>query len=511
MNFRKALRRYWPETLLVLAVAFPWLSLLALGGIWLWQNGHTWAWAIAAATSGLLAWALFWLVRRRRAAREQEAPAPLGEYLGETAEPSPDWGTREREIWPHVVALANSTPPFSLTDIEPVIASARQTAMTVARHFHPEHTETLTEFTLPEVLLLTERVSRRLRGIALQSIPFVRQMKIGRVLWAWRTIERYGPLAQAGYRLWRLGRVAFDPLTALLREISGHTDDKMSTAIFDQARVWLTQAFVLEVGRAAIDLYSGRLSLSPEELREAAANDAAPTAPLAPVRIVLGGQINAGKSSLVNALAREVRSAAGPVPTTSRAAEYLLEIDGRPAVVIVDTPGIGEDSAAEVLAQAGRADLIVWVASATQPARRPDRRCLDEFRAWANAQLHRRPPNVIVALTHIDELRPANEWTPPYDVAAPAGAKARSIRAAIDSTATALALPAAAIVPVAMPPGREPYNLDALWARIAVEIDQAKLVQLDRLLIGGRKLNLRELAGQLGHAGRFVLETFAKG
>ena len=62
-----------------------------------------------------------------------------------------------------------------------------------------------------------------------------------------------------------------------------------------------------------------------------------------------------------------------------------------------------------------------------------------------------------------------------------------------------------------MPPGREPYNLDALWGRIAVEIDQAKLVQLDRLLIGGRKLNLRELAGQLGHAGSFVLETIARG
>lgn len=240
MNVRKALRRYWPETLLVLAVTFPWLSLLALGGVWLWQQGHTWAWAIAAATSGLLAWALFWLVRRRRTAREQEAPEPLGEYLGETAEPSPDWGAREREIWPHVVALANATPPFSFTDIEPVIASARQTATTVARHFHPEQTETLTEFTLPEVLLLTERVSRRLRGIALQSIPFVRQMKIGRVLWAWRTIERYGPLAQAGYRLWRVGRVVFDPVTALLREISGQTDDRTATAVFDQARVWLT-------------------------------------------------------------------------------------------------------------------------------------------------------------------------------------------------------------------------------------------------------------------------------
>ena len=510
MTFRKALRRYWPETLLVLAAAFPWLSLLALGGVWLWQNGHTWTWAIAAAASGLLAWALFWFVRRRRITREQESQERLAEHLGETAEPSPDWGAREREIWPHVVALSNMTPPFTFTDIEPVIANARQTAMTVARHYHPEQTEALAAFTLPEVLLLTERVSRRLRTKAISSIPFVRQMKIGRVLWAWRTIERYGPLAQAGYRFWRFGRVAFDPVTALLREISGQTDDRMTTAVLDKARDWLTQTFVLEVGRAAIDLYSGRLALSPEELREAAAADAAAPELDAPVRLVLAGQINAGKSSLVNALAHEVRCAAGPLPTTSRATEYLLEVDGRPAVAIVDTPGIAENSAADVLTQASRADLIVWVASATQPARAPDRRCLDELRAWAGAQLHRRPPNVIVALTHIDELRPANEWTPPYDVATPSGPKSRAIRAAIDAAATALALPAEAIVPVAMPPGREPYNIDALWSRVAVEIDQAKLVQLDRLLIGGRRLNLRELAGQLGHAGRFMFDTIAK-
>jgi hypothetical protein len=290
MTFRKALQRYWPETLLVLAVAFPWLSLLALGGLWLGQHGHTWAWAIAAAASGLLAWALFRLVRRR-AALEQAAREPLGEHLGDIAEPSSDWNVRDREIWLQVEAIARATPPFSFTEIEPAIASAHETIMSVARSFHPERTETLTEFTLPEVLLLTERVSRRLRGKALRSIPFVRQMKIGRVLWAWRTIERYGPLAQAGYRLWRLGRVAFDPVTALLREIGGHTDDRMTTAVFDQARAWLTQAFVLEVGRAAIDLYSGRLTLSPEELREAAASDAAPAEPLAPVRLLLAGGV----------------------------------------------------------------------------------------------------------------------------------------------------------------------------------------------------------------------------
>src|SRR5262249_85901 len=153
---------------------------------------------------------------------------------------------------------------------------------------------------------------------------------------------------------------------------------------------------------------------------------------------------------------------------------------------------------------AERADLVLWVASATQPARSADRQALDDFRAWASAQLARRPPRVVLALTHIDELRPANEWAPPYDLAtsaAAAGAKARNILAAIHSVASALDLSADAIVPVAMPPDdRKPYNIDALWARIGLDLDEARLVQLDRLRIGIQRVSLRELANQLGHA-----------
>jgi hypothetical protein len=116
---------------------------------------------------------------------------------------------------------------------------------------------------------------------------------------------------------------------------------------------------------------------------------------------------------------------------------------------------------------------------------------------------------VVLALTHVDELRPAKEWTP-YDVTAPSGPKARAIRAAVDAVARVLDLPADAIVPVAMPPGGEFYNLDALWARIPVELDEAKLVQLDRLRVGQQGLRLRELADQFGHAGRMIIESIVK-
>jgi hypothetical protein len=54
------------------------------------------------------------------------------------------------------------------------------------------------------------------------------------------------------------------------------------------------------------------------------------------------------------------------------------------------------------------------------------------------------------------------------------------------------------------------YNIDAVWARIAIELDEARLVQLDRLRLGQRGLSLRELADALGRAGRMVVEGIVK-
>jgi uncharacterized protein len=175
-------------------------------------------------------------------------------------------------------------------------------------------------------------------------------------------------------------------------------------------------------------------------------------------------------------------------------------------------PGIGEgaDGASELLVQAERADLIMWVASATQTAREPDRKRLADFRAWANAQIARRAPPLLLALTHVDELRPALEWTPPYDLTTATTPKARMISAAVKAAAGALDLRADEIVPVGVPPGRETYNIDALWARIAVELDEAKLVQLDRLRLGGKRVSLRELANALGHTGRTIVKGIVR-
>jgi predicted GTPase len=506
-------RRYWPEALLFAAVLLPWLSLLVLGIVWLWQGGHVWAWAIAAAVLSLSAWPLKTLVRRRA---DDEARVALGDI----AEPSKSWAGVERDAWTDVLALADATEPFAFTELEPFYSRGIVVIETVARRFHPRAHEAWAQFTLPEVLLLVERLARDIRREATRHIPglLVRKLRLSHLLWAQQQTEQYGEAAQTGWHvgfgLWRAARMLLHPIQAAGQETSGFFVEKTATVLSYRLRAYGTRLFLLEVGRAAIDLYSGRLALSAEEIRAARAEETSATAePAGPVRIVLVGQVNAGKSSLLNALAHEVRSAVGPLPTTSSAVEYRLDIEGRPSVTVVDMPGLADTAnpAPDLLEQAARADLILWVASATQPARALDRQALDAFRAWAQAQLARRPPPVILALTHVDELRPATEWAPPYDISGPKRPKARAIRAAMDAVARVLDLRLDAIVPVAIPRGQTPYNIDAVWARLAVELDEARLVQLDRLRFGQRGLRLGELAAQLGNAGRLIIRGLIQG
>jgi hypothetical protein len=384
----------------------------------------------------------------------------------------------------------------------------------VARRYHGNAEDAWARFSLPEALLLGERLCRDVRREALRRIPGVRGVKLSHMLWLQSQSERYGPVARLGWRvgygLWRVVRAAINPLQAVGQEVSGMVLDQTTGVLSLRVRSYATRLLVLEIGRAAIDLYSGRLKLSDEEIRAAQERDIASASAdlVMPVRILLAGQVSAGKSSLLNALAREVRGAVGPVPTTANATEYLLDLDGRPSVVLVDTPGLDASTEATegLLQQTERADLVLWVASATQSARANDRRALDALRAKGAAQLALRPPPVLLALTHVDQLRPAAEWAPPYDIATPTRPKAQAIRAAMDSVARTLDLPVDAIVPVAMPPDREPYNLDALWARMALELDEAKLVQLDRLRVSARAFRLRELPQQLGEAGRLIIK-----
>ena len=123
------------------------------------------------------------------------------------------------------------------------------------------------------------------------------------------------------------------------------------------------------------------------------------------VDVAVYGVVNAGKSSLINALARREVAATGPIggTTTEAAAESWREVEaevGPYAVRLIDTPGLEEvgDSAREALADdaARRADLVLFVTAEDLTASALD--ALNRLREAAKP--------LLVAVNKIDLLDP---------------------------------------------------------------------------------------------------------
>ena len=177
----------------------------------------------------------------------------------------------------------------------------------------------------------------------------------------------------------------------------------------------------------------------------------------------------------------------------------------RPELELIDCVGLDREAAVPKLAaMAAACDLILWVAAANDGARDLDRRLFDAVGAYFAANPGLKAPPLLVALSHIDRLRPFTEWEPPYDIAAPSGRKAETIRGAVDATAEALGVALEDIVPVRLDAGAL-YNIDALWAAIVGRLPDARQGQLIRLLrLAGKGGGISEVARQAVKGGRLL-------
>ena len=97
-------------------------------------------------------------------------------------------------------------------------------------------------------------------------------------------------------------------------------------------------------------------------------------------------------------------------------------------------------------------DLVVCVCSANSAAREADRRFICALREEFQRHPDRHMPVVMTALTHIDRLRPIQEWNPPYQLDPAESAKAEQIADAIRAVAADLELPPADVIPVCLLP-----------------------------------------------------------
>ncbi len=507
MPAKTTLRRYAREIGYLVALLIPYLTLVPLGFLFLWRERAALWWMLGATACAAVAFLL-----RRRIAKTARAEAEAASRIASPA--SPDWAWREAEAWRIVEAIARETEPFSFTDEAPIRAAMMRVTNAVADYFHPGASRAHLRFSLPEILLLAERLARDLRGAVVTHVPGARQIQVCDALWLKELYDQHGETAKQAYdyftRFQRIARLA-RPESSLLGEAGLKLMGSALGSLSLRVRAELTATVIRETGRAAIDLYSGRLRLTLEESRDAASaeNAAAQEELVGPVRILLGGQVNAGKSSLLNAMSGETQRAVGALPTPDAPAELMLERDGRPEVVLIDAPGLGDNSTAlkTLLEQSARADLVLWVVSATQPARALDVEALRALRQAGETTLERRTPPLLCAVTHIDALRPAAEWAPPYDLAQADRPKAQRIRESVEHVGEALGFARDRIVPVCVRDLATAYNVDLLWSLIATHLDDARAAKLARLRRDAAGFSPTTILTQLARTGRWLAQA----
>lgn len=410
--------------------------------------------------------------------RKRQAVPQIDAALIEAMETPDYWTPRDRqaqqELLPVIGELALRNPDWrAMPDV------ALEAARAVALHYGKGKRHAEWAFSPIALLAIAERLTQRYRRTLKDNVPGVDHLKISHMLWLEEKSDQFAPALKL-VNVYRKVRLLTPE--GLLAELGSQAIGQSFEGLSDEMQLRLKRLLLLEVLRAAIDLYGGHFRFEDEELSISEAtrkDDTRPAEKPEPIRICLIGQVGAGKSSVINALTEGWQAETSPLPSTDRGQVYECKVDGIPFLRLLDLPGLNGDPKNQkiLFKEMVQSDMVLWVLRANQPARKLDQEFGEQFQAWQSKHLHYQPPTIIGLLNQVDRLGSVHDWSPPYDLSGDS-AKATLIREALAFNREMLHLDE--IIPVAVSPDREQYNVDALRELLNRKYDKALNVQLNR-------------------------------
>lgn len=455
----------------LLLYALPFGLLIVFGTFWL--ADHDWLLPFVISTAAvigtfrLISWAL-----KQRSKPVVEAVIDAKPLV----EANPEWTDRELAVFRSLSVRISErlASPMEWPELQSYALEILQLA---AAEVSQGRRKAL-DFSIPEALLLVDRVTTRLRGDMRRYIPLVDTVTLRHLFWLWSnrsSIQRGVSFVKTG---WRVVRGVFNPAVSIVQELQNSLLGEASATLQFNVIFTMQRLILEEVARAAIDLHSGHLRFSDEELQGVELTSQrtdAQTRPAAdaPLRVMVVGQASAGKTSLINALSQEDRGETDMAPTTAGLTSYDLELESV-AYTFVDSEGfdVSHPAPDALLEELMEADLLLWVVRANRPARAADLALLTRLRAAFAVQPMRRQPRVIVAATAVDKLFKGWPYPEHHLPSAAINTLAELVRVVSRDLGEARVLPVSTQEPE--------WNIAELAILIAQQSDEALSVQRNR-------------------------------
>ncbi|ABM03895.1 GTP-binding protein, HSR1-related protein [Psychromonas ingrahamii 37] len=468
----------------VISAVLPMLAMMGFGLFLAIKYDYILALSLIIALSTLIiSLPLFLLSRVSNSKHQENTVAADGTVEEGLVKASADWSQNEMLIWARVKLYSRE-----LLAENNEWSNLDSAGIKILEFIALEFDKEALNFSLPEGLKVFEEVSKRYRKLLDKYGLAIEALKISHLKAGYDAYDKYGEIGEKAINIaiWanHAKNAYLNPSKFAIDLLNQQSTSGMTKGFFEDMQLKAKQALLDEVSCVAIDLYSGRFSFDEENLSASTVADKDQqrmVSELEPIRIVMVGQTNAGKSSIINVLKNELVAEVDILPSTKGATVYTAMLNDA-EVRIVDLHGLNGDEKKEtlMLLEMTHADLIVWVLKANQPARDLDKKLkakFDDFYLYAK-HISRKKPAVICVVNQVDKLKPVSEWQPPYNLDDPTTVKAKIISQAVAYNHKLLMPDSILALSIAL--NKKSFNIEKLKQVISQKIANASNVQRNR-------------------------------